>query len=119
MSEFWIITAPGETTVEQTWARLDQKTRRDNDLATNYRYYRCTQLREPGWDHVAGRCHCVCSPARGVCSFKLPDLRIGTIDQLMSLSDDLARVCCSVPSSCFCIHTGLTMARAWWWWWWC
>ncbi|OQR67289.1 V-type proton ATPase subunit C 1-A-like [Tropilaelaps mercedesae] len=60
MTEFWLISAPGEQTCQETWEKLNEVTSREQ-LATNYK-------------------------------FNLPDLKVGTLDQLVSLSDELQRV---------------------------
>ncbi|XP_003741777.1 V-type proton ATPase subunit C 1-A [Galendromus occidentalis] len=60
MSEFWLISAPGEQTCQQTFDKLNQATSREQ-LSTNFK-------------------------------FNLPDLKVGTLDQLVSLSDELQKV---------------------------
>lgn len=60
MTEFWLISAPGEQTCQHTWEKLNEAIGREQ-LATNYK-------------------------------FNLPDLKVGTLDQLVSLSDELQRV---------------------------
>ncbi len=60
VSEYWIISAPGEKTCQQTWDRLNQATAK-HGLSTNWKFH-------------------------------IPDLKVGTLDQLVGLSDDLAKV---------------------------
>lgn len=60
MSEFWLISAPGDQTCQQTFETLNSATVREQ-LSTNFK-------------------------------FNLPDLKVGTLDQLVSLSDELQRV---------------------------
>ncbi|KAL1433420.1 hypothetical protein MTO96_012542 [Rhipicephalus appendiculatus] len=61
MSEFWLISAPGEKTCQQTWEKLCSVTAKQNNLSTNYKFH-------------------------------LPDLKVGTLDQLVGLSDDLGKL---------------------------
>lgn len=58
--EYWIISAPGDKTCQQTWDRLNQSTSKQQ-LSTNWKFH-------------------------------IPDLKVGTLDQLVGLSDDLAKV---------------------------
>lgn len=59
--EYWLISAPGEKTCQQTWQKLDQSTSRYPDLCRNFR-------------------------------FNVPDLKVGTLDTLVGLSDDLLKL---------------------------
>ncbi|KAK7476896.1 hypothetical protein BaRGS_00031835 [Batillaria attramentaria] len=62
MSEFWLISAPGENTPQKTWERLNQATSTGPEkLSTNFK-------------------------------FNIPDLRVGTLDVLVALSDDLGKL---------------------------
>lgn len=61
MAEFWLISAPGEKTCQQTWEKLCNVTSKQNNLSTNYKFH-------------------------------LPDLKVGTLDQLVGLSDDLGKL---------------------------
>lgn len=58
--EYWLISAPGEKTVTQTFETLNNATQK-NSLCKNYRFH-------------------------------LPDLKVGTLDTLVGLSDDLAKL---------------------------
>ncbi|KAJ8288394.1 hypothetical protein COCON_G00010530 [Conger conger] len=58
MSEFWLISAPGEKTCQQTW---DTMMHRSTNLSTNNK-------------------------------FNIPDLKVGTLDVLVGLSDELAKL---------------------------
>lgn len=60
-TEFWLISAPGDKTPQQTWDKLNKATAIDNQLSLNF-------------------------------PFHIPDLKVGTLDQLVGLSDDLARL---------------------------
>ncbi|CAH2098072.1 unnamed protein product [Euphydryas editha] len=60
MSEFWLISAPGDKTCQQTWDTLNNATKSGN-LSVNYK-------------------------------FPIPDLKVGTLDQLVGLSDDLGKL---------------------------
>uniref|UniRef100_A0A5S6R630 V-type proton ATPase subunit C n=1 Tax=Trichuris muris TaxID=70415 RepID=A0A5S6R630_TRIMR len=57
-SEYWLISAPGEKTCQETWDRLNSTT---CDLSMNHK-------------------------------FAIPDLKVGTLDQLVGLSDDLVKL---------------------------
>ncbi|XP_054169356.1 V-type proton ATPase subunit C-like [Oppia nitens] len=59
--EYWLISAPGEKTCQQTWESLNATTGRHSDLCKNYKFH-------------------------------IPDLKVGTLDQLVGLSDDLNKL---------------------------
>ncbi|CAF99371.1 unnamed protein product, partial [Tetraodon nigroviridis] len=61
MTEFWLISAPGEKTCQQTWDKLMMATTRTNNLSVNNK-------------------------------FNIPDLKVGTLDVLVGLSDELAKL---------------------------
>ncbi|KAL5007516.1 hypothetical protein ScPMuIL_016322 [Solemya velum] len=61
MTEFWLISAPGEKTCQQTWDSLNKATAKMNNLSTNYK-------------------------------LPVPDLKVGTLDVLVGLSDDLGKL---------------------------
>uniref|UniRef100_A0A7N6BBZ6 V-type proton ATPase subunit C n=1 Tax=Anabas testudineus TaxID=64144 RepID=A0A7N6BBZ6_ANATE len=61
MTEFWLISAPGEKTCQQTWDKMMVVTTRTNNLSTNNK-------------------------------FNIPDLKVGTLDVLVGLSDELAKL---------------------------
>ncbi|XP_073703313.1 V-type proton ATPase subunit C 1-A isoform X1 [Garra rufa] len=67
MTEFWLISAPGEKTCQQTWDKLMMATTRTNNLSTNSK-------------------------------FNIPDLKVGTLDVLVGLSDELAKLDAFVES---------------------
>uniref|UniRef100_A0A3Q3XK75 V-type proton ATPase subunit C n=1 Tax=Mola mola TaxID=94237 RepID=A0A3Q3XK75_MOLML len=61
MTEFWLISAPGEKTCLQTWDKMMAATTRTNNLSLNHK-------------------------------FNIPDLKVGTLDVLVGLSDELAKL---------------------------
>lgn len=61
MAEFWLISAPGDKTCQQTFDKLCVATTSQNSLSTNYK-------------------------------FAVPDLKVGTLDILVGLSDDLGKL---------------------------
>ena len=61
MAEFWLISAPGDKTCQQTFDQLCRSTQSQNSLSTNYK-------------------------------FAIPDLKVGTLDILVGLSDDLGKL---------------------------
>ena len=70
VSEYWIISAPGDKTCQQTWDRMNAATMKQQ-LSSNWKFH-------------------------------IPDLKVGTLDQLVGLSDDLGKmlnVCCYVRSA--------------------
>uniref|UniRef100_A0A673GNE3 V-type proton ATPase subunit C n=1 Tax=Sinocyclocheilus rhinocerous TaxID=307959 RepID=A0A673GNE3_9TELE len=67
MTEFWLISAPGEKTCQQTWDKIMTATTRTNNLSTNNK-------------------------------FNIPDLKVGTLDVLVGLSDELAKLDAFVES---------------------
>lgn len=60
VSEYWMISAPGNKTCQQTWDKLNQATMKQQ-LSQNWKFH-------------------------------IPDLKVGTLDQLVGLSDDLGKV---------------------------
>ncbi|XP_034247075.1 V-type proton ATPase subunit C isoform X1 [Thrips palmi] len=61
MTEYWLISAPGDKTCLQTWESMNNLTSKQNSLSDNYK-------------------------------FNIPDLKVGTLDQLVGLSDDLGKL---------------------------
>uniref|UniRef100_A0A6Q2WRV7 V-type proton ATPase subunit C n=1 Tax=Esox lucius TaxID=8010 RepID=A0A6Q2WRV7_ESOLU len=61
MTEFWLISAPGEKTCQQTWDKMMVATTHSNNLSTNHK-------------------------------FNIPDLKVGTLDVLVGLSDEMAKL---------------------------
>ncbi|XP_045461271.1 V-type proton ATPase subunit C isoform X2 [Harmonia axyridis] len=61
MTEYWLISAPGDKTCQQTWETMNNLTNKQNSLSVNYK-------------------------------FQIPDLKVGTLDQLVGLSDDLGKL---------------------------
>lgn len=62
MQEYWLISAPGDKTPQNTFERLNQAVGTGSDkLSENYR-------------------------------FNIPDLKVGTLDVLVALSDDLGKI---------------------------
>ncbi|KAK8376751.1 hypothetical protein O3P69_009993 [Scylla paramamosain] len=60
-TEYWLISAPGDKTCQQTWEKMNNLTSAQNGLCVNHKFH-------------------------------LPDLKVGTLDQLVGLSDDLAKL---------------------------
>lgn len=61
MAEYWLISAPGDKTCQQTWETMNNVTSKQNNLCVNYKFH-------------------------------IPDLKVGTLDQLVGLSDDLGKL---------------------------
>ncbi|CRK91209.1 CLUMA_CG004892, isoform A [Clunio marinus] len=61
MSEYWLISAPGDKTCQQTWETMNSVTSKQNNLCENFKFH-------------------------------IPDLKVGTLDQLVGLSDDLGKL---------------------------
>ncbi|XP_030387035.1 V-type proton ATPase subunit C [Scaptodrosophila lebanonensis] len=61
MSEYWIISAPGDKTCQQTFDTMNNLTSKQHNLCNNYKFH-------------------------------IPDLKVGTLDQLVGLSDDLGKL---------------------------
>ncbi|XP_043255250.1 V-type proton ATPase subunit C isoform X2 [Colletes gigas] len=61
MPDYWLISAPGDETCQQTWDTVNNLTFRQHSLSVNYK-------------------------------FPIPDLKVGTLDQLVGLSDDLGKL---------------------------
>ena len=60
MSEFWLISAPGDKTNLQAWERMNTVTFKSN-LSSNSKFH-------------------------------IPDLKVGTLDALVGLSDELGKL---------------------------
>ncbi|CAL8093581.1 unnamed protein product [Orchesella dallaii] len=61
MSEYWLISIPGDKTPAQAYEVLNNATSKQNSLSQNFK-------------------------------FPIPDLKVGTLDQLVGLSDDLGKL---------------------------
>ncbi|XP_076164762.1 V-type proton ATPase subunit Vha44 isoform X2 [Ptiloglossa arizonensis] len=61
MTEYWLISAPGDKTCQQTWETMNNLTSKQHTLSVNYKFH-------------------------------IPDLKVGTLDQLVGLSDDLGKL---------------------------
>uniref|UniRef100_A0A0A9W801 V-type proton ATPase subunit C n=1 Tax=Lygus hesperus TaxID=30085 RepID=A0A0A9W801_LYGHE len=61
MSEYWLISAPGDKTCQQTWETMNNLTSKQHELSENFKFH-------------------------------IPDLKVGTLDQLVGLSDDLGKL---------------------------
>lgn len=61
MTEYWLISAPGDKTCQQTWETMNNVTSKQNNLCDNFKMH-------------------------------IPDLKVGTLDQLVGLSDDLGKL---------------------------
>uniref|UniRef100_A0A182JMH7 V-type proton ATPase subunit C n=1 Tax=Anopheles atroparvus TaxID=41427 RepID=A0A182JMH7_ANOAO len=61
MAEYWLISAPGDKTMQQTWESMNNVTSKQNNLCENFKFH-------------------------------IPDLKVGTLDQLVGLSDDLGKL---------------------------
>ncbi|KAI8497442.1 V-type proton ATPase subunit C 1-A-like [Branchiostoma floridae x Branchiostoma belcheri] len=61
MSEFWLISAPGEKTCQQTWEKMNNCTAKTQTLSSNTKFH-------------------------------IPDLKVGTLDILVGLSDELGKL---------------------------
>lgn len=68
MSEYWLISAPGDKTCQQTWETMNNLTCKQNNLCENFKFH-------------------------------IPDLKVGTLDQLVGLSDDLGKLDAYVEQS--------------------
>jgi len=64
MAEFWIISAPGDKTPQQTFDRLNKATAGQGGTASLSHNYK----------------------------FHIPDLKVGTLDSLIGLTDELGKL---------------------------
>lgn len=54
MAEYWLISAPGDKTMQQTWESMNNVTSKQNNLCVNYKFHipdlkvssRCAQMAE-------------------------------------------------------------------------
>lgn len=91
MAEYWLISAPGDKTCQQTWETMNNVTNKQNSLCNNFKFhipdlkviYKLktflvfSSLTQKIIDHNAN------------CVFFL---QVGTLDQLVGLSDDLGKL---------------------------
>ena len=61
LTEFWLISAPGDKTCQQTWDKLNNTTSKPVPMSMNHK-------------------------------FTIPDLKVGTLDVLVGLSDELGKL---------------------------
>lgn len=61
MTEYWLISAPGDKTCQKTWEAMNAATNKVQSLSENFKFH-------------------------------IPDLKVGTLDQLVGLSDDLGKL---------------------------
>lgn len=61
MTEYWLISAPGDETCQETWEIMNNLTSKQHSLSVNFKFH-------------------------------IPDLKVGTLDQLVGLSDDLGKL---------------------------
>lgn len=61
MTEYWLISAPGEGSTLKTWETMNNLTSKQNNWSENAKFH-------------------------------IPDLKVGTLDQLVGLSDDLGKI---------------------------
>ncbi|XP_022096398.1 V-type proton ATPase subunit C 1-A-like [Acanthaster planci] len=67
LTEFWLISAPGDKTCQQTWEKLNNVTSKPTAMSMNNK-------------------------------FNIPDLKVGTLDVLVGLSDELGKLDAYVES---------------------
>ncbi|XP_071796059.1 V-type proton ATPase subunit C 1-A-like [Asterias amurensis] len=67
LTEFWLISAPGDKTCQQTWDKLNMTTSKPAPMSMNHK-------------------------------FTIPDLKVGTLDVLVGLSDELGKLDAYVES---------------------
>jgi V-type H+-transporting ATPase subunit C len=78
-NELWLISAPGESTPQETWDRLQQATQ---NLSVNSKFnIPDLKVYSSYWKWVI--------PVPRFHSFSI---KVGTLDQLVGLSDDLAKL---------------------------
>lgn len=82
MSEYWLISAPGDKTCQQTWETMNNVTSKQNNLSVNYKFHIPDLKVRPLI--VAFRLHS--DP------FYVSMMQVGTLDQLVGLSDDLGKL---------------------------
>lgn len=91
MTEFWLISAPGEKTCQQTWDKLMVATTRTNNLSTNNKFnIPDLKVKQPSVFLSAGNSLTCGRSSWQVCTFCLE--QVGTLDVLVGLSDELAKL---------------------------
>ena len=77
-TEYWLISAPGEKTCQQTFDKLNQ--------VESWIFWR--QVLEADFTFQATNKQQLSSNWK----YHIPDLKVGTLDQLVGLSDDLGKL---------------------------
>ncbi len=88
MTEFWLISAPGEKTCQQTWDKMNMATTQTN-LSTNHKF-NIPELKVNLF-HLK---HWFIFNIFSIClmSFGGVSQQVGTLDVLVGLSDELAKL---------------------------
>ncbi len=88
MTEFWLISAPGEKTCQQTWDKMNMATTQTN-LSTNHKFnipeLKVNLFHLKHW--FIFNIFCIC-----LMSFGGVSQQVGTLDVLVGLTDELAKL---------------------------
>jgi V-type H+-transporting ATPase subunit C len=80
MSEYWLISAPGDKTCQQTWETMNNITSKQNSLCENFKFHIPDLKVIITWSFFDS-----------IMNFSL-NFQVGTLDQLVGLSDDLGKL---------------------------
>lgn len=89
LSEYWLISAPGDKTCQQTWETMNNVTSKQNSLCENFKFH------IP--DLKVRRYVIIIYNYKKTISFVW--FQVGTLDQLVGLSDDLGKLDAYVETS--------------------
>lgn len=82
MAEYWLISAPGDKTCQQTFETMNNVTNKQNNLCDNFKFH-IPDLKVRRFPYFFLGFRCV------ICNFSP---QVGTLDQLVGLSDDLGKL---------------------------
>lgn len=89
MTEYWLISAPGDKTCQQTWETMNNVTSKQNNLCENFKF------------HIPDlKVRFLKIPSKVLVKEDKNNFQVGTLDQLVGLSDDLGKLDAYVEQVC-------------------
>lgn len=90
MTEYWLISAPGDKTCQQTFETMNNVTSKQNNLCENFKFH-IPDLKVRSFLKI---------PAKMIVKVREIFFQVGTLDQLVGLSDDLGKLDAYVEQVC-------------------
>lgn len=91
MSEYWIISAPGDKTCQQTYDTMNNLTSKQHNLCNNYKFH-IPDLKVCLLYSYVTEVQYICVYSYQHLTTIIKSLKVGTLDQLVGLSDDLGKL---------------------------